>query len=328
MACTDINTDNCGCTHQHSAECIIYNGEKLNCIDVNKGDNIEEALIAINEIICSLSPSGQAITEVEGVVGETTVTPSTTGNTTVYTVGLDSDFVQQVEDNTTNIATLTACITNGVRNIVSDTLDVSLENSNSCGRTLRIETIAPSSISIVDGIIYSNSDKAEAIGGTGVDRVLKTSSTSISDYENSNGFGVNDEIRWRATGQIHGDAETADVLKFDLFDTPTGILGGGTFYSFTPNIKSSWIMNGTITVLDNTGGNSTLLINTTVQRTQTENGVEGNSSRDIYLVNEEIVGVDLTTLVLRIKHERNVSSSLSATNFARQLVVEVRKYIG
>lgn len=328
MACVDSNINNCGCTHQHPAECIIYKGENLECIHTTNGDTLDEVLVAINEVICTLSPSGQSITEVEGVSGETTVSSSTVGNITTYTVGLDEDFVQQVEDNSTNISTLSACIATTVKSIVSNTLNVSIDSTNSCGRTIRIESSTPSSVPIVDGIIYSNSDKSEATGGTGVDKVLKTSSTSIGDYETTNGFEIGDEIRWRATGQIHGDAETADVLKFDLFDTPTGILGGGTFYSFSPSIKSSWVMNGTITVLDNTSGNSTLLINAILQRTQTENGIEGNSSRDIYLIDEEVSGVDLTTLVLRIKHERNVSSSLSATNFARQLVVEVRKYIG
>jgi hypothetical protein len=227
---------------------------------------------------------------------------------------------------TNDINTLETCVENGVLDVVSDSLTITEESTGTCGRTLRIE-YTPSGISSLDGIIYSNSDKVGATGGTGVDLTLKTSGTSIGTYDSVNGFEIGDEIKFRATGQIHGDASTADALKFDLFDTPTGILGGSTFAGFSTDIKSSWLMEGSITILDNTTLASEVLVNVTLRRNTVENGETGNSTRDIYVFNKEIFNVDLSTLSVRIRHYRNVSSSLSSTNFARQLVVEVRKNI-
>lgn len=329
MACNTPNSDPCGCLYPSTSDCVTYKGSNISCGDVviaSQGDTLTEVLENINSVYCSgETPSGNT-TVVDNVNGETTVSSSTTGGVTTYTVGLADEITDLLDEHTNDIDILQTCVEAGVLEITSTSLTITETDSGICGRTLNIE-YTPSGQVELDGIIYSDSTKVGATGGTSVDLTLKSSSTNIGDYETTHGFEIGDEIRWRATGQIHGDSTTADAVKFDLFDTPTGILGGGTFGSFSSDIKSSWMMEGSITILDNTALASEVLVNVKLSRNTLQNGDEGNATRDIYLINEEISNIDLSSLVLRIRYVRNVSSSLSSTNFARQLVVEVRKNI-
>jgi len=332
MACNQSNPcDNCGCLYPSNSDCVTYKGLPITCGETTiatQGDTLTEILENLTAFVCDITPSGSdSVTVVTNVANETTASSSTTGNTTTYTVGIADAITDLLTEHTNDINTLETCVENGVLDIVSNTLDITEESTGTCGRTLRIE-YSPSGVVSYDGIIYSNSTKVGATGGTGVDFTLKTSSTSIGDYDSLQGFEIGDEIRFRATGQIHGDGTTADELKFDLFDTPSGILGGGTFTGFTTaELNSSWLMEGTITILDNTALASEVLVNVKVSRNSVDNGDEGNAVRDLYLINEEISNIDLSTLAVRIRYYRNVNAAVSAQNFARQLVVEVRKNI-
>lgn len=328
MSCNNVDTNDCGCSHTHDSKCIIYTGQNLSCISVVSGDDFTTVLENINDTICSLTPSGVPTVVVQEGSG-IDVTSSTVGDITTYTIALSAATITALTNIGISLSTINACLSSTVRDIVSDTLAISVDSSNGCGRVLRIESIAPSSVPLEAGIIYNDSTKIGATGGTGGDLTLKTSASSISNYETNIGFQVGDEIRWRATGQIDGGVGDMDDVKFDLFDTPTGLIpsSGAIFNGFGSATKASWLMNGTITILDNTQLNSTLLISATLQRTQTENDVVSNANRDIYIINKEVTGVDLSTLILRIRYVRNVNASYSATNFARQLMVEVVKAI-
>ena len=329
MSCNNVDTNDCGCSHTHDSKCIIYTGQNLSCISVVSGDDLTTVLENINDTICSLTPSGvPTVVLQEGT--NIDVTSTTVDGITTYTITLDPSIKTTLDTNTNSIAAINACLAGGVRDIVSSTLAITVDSpNNGCGEILRIESIAPSSVPLEAGIIYNDSTKVGATGGTGGDLTLKTSVSSISAYETNIGFQVGDEIRWRATGQIDGGVGDMDDVKFDLFDTPTGLIpsSGVIFNGFGSSTKASWLMNGTITILDNTPLNSTLLVSATLQRTQTENDVVSNANRDIYIINKEVTGVDLSTLILRIRYVRNVNASYSATNFARQLMVEVVKAI-
>ncbi len=328
MSCNNVDTNDCGCSHTHDSKCIIYTGQNLSCISVVSGDDLTTVLENINETICSLTPSGVPTVVVQEGSG-IDVTSSTVGDITTYTIALDATVITALTNIGISLSTINACLSSTVREIVSTTLSITEVNTTSCGKKILIESIAPSSVPLEAGIIYNDSTKVGATGGTGGDLTLKTSVSSISYYETNIGFQVGDEIRWRATGQIDGGVGDMDDVKFDLFDTPTGLIpsSGVIFNGFGSSTKASWLMNGTITILDNTPLNSTLLVSATLQRTQTENDVVSNANRDIYIINKEVTGVDLSTLILRIRYVRNVNASYSATNFARQLMVEVVKAI-
>lgn len=60
MACPEDEVDDCGCLHQHSADCITYKGDDLECIEVVSGDDLTTIIQAIDNAFCDFTPSGHA----------------------------------------------------------------------------------------------------------------------------------------------------------------------------------------------------------------------------------------------------------------------------
>ena len=316
----------CGCPQQVKGSCVFYQGANLTCLDVTKGDDYDSILASLNTLICDLvAPTGIQTT----LTGCSSITVTQTSSTN-YNVCLSTATQTQINNNTSNIATLSACAANTVKDITSTTLTITTASTNTCGRTLNIEVPTPSGTPIVDGIIYSNSTKVEANTGVGTDVVLKDSSTSIGDYYSLNGLEVGDEIRWRANGQIDSDGNTVDILKYDFRNGASsgGIINGATFTGFsTGGRETSWQMEGTATVLDNTRLNAELLVSVKLFRNGLANSNVSDTVKDLYIFNQTITGVDLTQLRIAIKYTRNIPNIFGPTNFARQLVVEIRKMI-
>ena len=316
----------CGCPQQVKGSCVFYQGANLTCLDVTKGDDYDSILASLNTLICDLvAPTGIQTT----LTGCSSITVTQTSSTN-YNVCLSTATQTQINNNTSNIATLSACAANTVKDITSTTLTITTASTNTCGKTLNIEVPTPSGTPIVDGIIYSNSTKVEANTGVGTDVVLKDSSTSIGDYYSLNGLEVGDEIRWRANGQIDSDGNTVDILKYDFRNGASsgGIINGATFTGFsTGGNETSWQMEGTATVLDNTALNAELLVSVKLFRNGLANSNVSDTVRDLYIFNQTITGVDLTQLRIAIKYTRNIPNIFGPTNFARQLVVEIRKMI-
>ena len=316
----------CGCPQQVKGSCVFYQGANLDCIDVTKGDDYDSILASLNTLICDLvAPTGIQTT----LTGCSSITVTQTSSTN-YNVCLSTATQTQINNNTSNIATLSACAANTVKDITSSSLIITTASTNTCGRTLNIEVPTPSGTPIVDGIIYSNSTKVEANTGVGTDVVLKDSSTSIGSYYLSNGLEVGDEIRWRANGQIDSNGNTVDILKYDFRNglSPVGIITGATFTGFsTGGNETSWQMEGTATILDNTRLNAELLVSIKLFRNGLANSNVSDTVRDLYIFNQTITGVDLTQLRIAIKYTRNIPNIFGPTNFARQLVVEIRKMI-
>jgi hypothetical protein len=316
----------CGCPQQVKGSCVFYQGANLTCLDVTKGDDYDSILASLNTLICDLvAPTGIQTT----LTGCSSITVTQTSSTN-YNVCLSTATQTQINNNTSNIATLSACAANTVKDITSSSLTITTASTNTCGRTLNIEVPTPSGTPIVDGIIYSDSTKVEANTGVGTDVVLKDSSTSIGSYYLSNGLEVGDEIRWRANGQIDSDGNTVDILKYDFRNGASsgGIITGATFTGFsTGGNETSWQMEGTATILDNTALNAELLVSIKLFRNGLANSNVSDTVKDLYIFNQTITGVDLTQLRIAIKYNRAIPNIFGPTNFARQLVVEIRKMI-
>ena len=228
--CTSTCPSYCGCTVQVPGTCVFYQGSNLTCIDATKGDTYDSILANINNIVCNLEPPSSIQTTLTGC-SSITVTQTSATN---YNVCLSSATQTQINNNTSNIATLSTCVNNGVYNLVSTDGSVTigvLPPSGICGRVLDLSVPAPTASSVLDGIIYSNSTVAPANGATGFDQILKTSGTAIGTYYTNNGLNVGDEIRWRSNGQIAaglvGPILLTDLLKFEFSD---GFTTGGDFF--------------------------------------------------------------------------------------------------
>jgi len=319
----------CGCPQQVKGSCVFYQGANLTCLDVTKGDDYDSILASLNTLICDLvAPTGIQTT----LTGCSSITVTQTSSTN-YNVCLSTATQTQINNNTSNIATLSACVNSGVLDLVSNdgSVNISVDTpSTGCGVILDLSVPTPSGLLIVDGIIYSDSTKEEANAGVGGDVVLKNSGNSIGSYYLSNGLEVGDEIRWRANGQIDSDGNTVDILKYDFRNGPTsgGIITGATFTGFsTGGNETSWQMEGTATVLNNTPLNAELLVSVKLFRNGLANSNVSDTLRDLYIFNQTITGVNLTQLRIAIKYTRNIPNIFGPTNFARQLVVEIRKMI-
>ena len=318
----------CGCPQQVKGSCVFYQGANLTCLDVTKGDDYDSILASLNTLICDLVAPTGIQTTLTGC-GSITVTPTSSTN---YNVCLSTATQTQINSNTSSIAFLSNCINTGVFNVVSTDGSVSIDitPSTGCGVILDLSVPVPSGTPIVDGIIYSNTVKEGTIAGTGGDEVLTespaTGPDSIGNYYTSYGLEVGDEIRWRANGQIQASATNADKVKFDLFDGVTGILNGNVFGSFTTDsVKSSWEMEATAIVTNNTPGASEVLIDAKFFQHSKPNGIVSNGRGESYLFNQTISNIDLSTLQVRIKYQREAAGVSALDNFARQLVVEIRK---
>lgn len=309
----------CGCSHEHSTKCSFYYGDNLPCIDVVYGDDLETILTNINTAVCELTPSGSTYS-FSSCDTNIAVTSVTTGTNTEVEVCLDSDLVTEITNNTSAISTINACLTNTIADILSDTITITEESSDSCGRTLRLE-FTPSGSIVYDGIIYNNKTAVGTTGGVG----NKTLKSFDYDYFSNNNITENDEIRFKATGQIFGDGSDVDTVKLEIYDSNSStLLYGESFGGFDKVNKQSWVLNGELTV--GTGDEALLSLNFLANSKQNGTKATPNSASQV-VVNYDITGIDWTGLEIRIVYVHD-STSGATFNFARQLLVEVRKYIG
>jgi hypothetical protein len=318
MSCNnDINP--CGCLHEHSSKCIFYYGENLPCIDVVYGDDLETILTNINTAVCDLTPSGSTYS-FSSCDSNIVVTSTTSGTNTDVEICLDSDLVTEITNNTSAISAINACLTNTIADILSDTITITEESSDSCGRTLRLE-FTPSGSIVYDGIIYNDLNKNGTSGAVG-DKVLKSFTTDYTDYN----FTEGDEIRFKSNGQILGDTADVDSVKFEVFDVNSAtLLYSSNFSGFDKVNKQSWKLEGDITYTDITSGE--VAINIDFFANSLQNGSISNLTNNSQMVVNSIFNIsDITNLRLRLVYDHQ-STSGATNNFARQFLVEIRKKI-
>ena len=321
MACQDT-TDNCGCLYPSNTDCVFIKNIDSNCLSISDGDTLTSAVNSILENLCNLNPSGYLITVVDEGTG-ITVTSSTTGNTTTYTVNVSQEVLDQINTIETNVTQALDCNTQQVYDIVStdNSVIVEVDSSDSCGRILNLSVLSPSGTFYKGGIIYNNVEKS-ATSGSNTQQTLK--SFKISDNFDTTTLVNGDEIRFRATGQIKGDGTIADLLIIELYDGAT--LDSETFGGFSAptDALSSFILNGVLTVSNYETGEGLLTIS--VERSSIQNGTVGNNIRDLILVDKEVTSIDWNNLEIHVDFDHQSSSS-GTYNFARQLMVEIVKTI-
>jgi len=135
--CSSSCPTTCGCVVQVPGTCVFYQGSNLTCLDVTKGDNYDDILSNINNIVCDLLPPTGSNTYI-GETGQITVINNV--------IGLDPAITTLLNTHTTNITNLQTCVSNGVRNITTTPgsgLTVTFSPQTTCGRTATINYTAP-----------------------------------------------------------------------------------------------------------------------------------------------------------------------------------------
>lgn len=312
----------CDCINQYKGKCVFYNGVNLTCIDVTKGDNYDDIIAAINTAICDLQTPSGISTVVTGCDSNIEVSSVTSGTTTTYTVCLNSDITDEIATNTTDIADLQTCVQAGVLDVTSSTLDISVTDSTDCGRVLNIEIPTPTGTPTYDGIIYNNTSKNGTTGSTG-DKLLKSFNW---DYITNNVLAEDDEIRFVATGQIKGDGTNVDAVKIQIYNNATStVIQTDKFTGFpVGDVTVSWKAEGELVATDVAGGEA--LYNVHLHFTTKVNGTKSSWAGASDNINVELTGIDFSDLSIFVIYEHN-STSTATDNFARKLMVEVRKKI-
>ena len=331
MACNNCYNSSCdstcGCPQQVKGTCVFYQGANLDCLDVTKGDTYDSILANLNTLICDLvAPSGNTTVVTSNACSggnNILVTSSTVGSTTTYNVCLNPTLVTQINNNTSNIAGLSACASGLVSNITTSTpgLTITPGSPTTCGRPFTID-YTPTPVDTVDGIVESNNDKSTYTNTPGT-KVLKTYTNSFaSTYSLSNG----DEIRFRASGQITGDGTNVDEVTIQLFNNLTSLpISDKTVSAFDLTNRQSWIAEGVITVTDIVNGDGIYSLTFTSSSVANGGFTNPNSNCKI-LLNEDISSISYNNLRINVIYNHKSTTSDSA-NFVRQLMVEVRKKI-
>lgn len=333
--CNKCSSYNCHC-HKHSHHnhcndcdeckdqvkgfCVFYQGENLDCLDLTKGDTFDDAMVKLNDIVCDLVPPSGIFTTLSTCNSNIQLTLTTPSGIPNYKVCLNPTVTDQIESNTDRIEDLETCVEDGVLDITSSTLEITVTESSECGRTINLEIPAPSGLTTYDGIIYNDTDKSTYVNTVG-DKIVKTFTW---DYIGNNNLTENDEIRWRAVGQVFGDTTEVDGVKLQLFDTNSAtVLWEETYTGWSLSTKQSWIANGNLAVISNTSG----LLNVEFLSNNIQNGSKSTLTNPSQLViGADISAIDFTGLAIRVIYIHNSTTS-PTDNFARQLMVEVRKYI-
>jgi hypothetical protein len=316
MSCNTIDTNDCGCSHEHDSKCIFYTGQNLTCIDVVSGDDLTTVLANINNTICSLTPSSVPTVVLQEGSG-IDVTSTTVDGITTYTIALDSSITTALSAIGVSIATINACLSSTVREIVSTTLYITEVNSTSCGKKILIESIAPSSIPLEAGIIYNNTSPGSTNGGGGI-QMLKALNTDYIQYYN---LTTGDVIEFTFTGQLLSNNGLVDDIIIELFDETTATVRfTQTINGWNNDGKSSYNIHG---ILDVTGA-TTGLLDLAIEYHSLANGLI-NATRRGRIINKDVTGIDYSNLTIRLSYD-NVTG-VSTDNFGRQLKVEVKKLI-
>lgn len=327
MSCNNNDTDNCGCSHQHSAKCIFYKGSALSCIDVVYNDDLQVALENINTAVCNLTPSG-SVTVVNSCDLNIGVTPVTVGQTTTYTVCLNSDITDNIQTNTDNISTINTCLSDTVASLVSydDSILIQEVGSNSCGKLYNITTVTPSGTPKYDGIIYNDTGKT----GCGNPASVYLLKHFDWDYEGKNLLSEGDEVRFRLTGMVTPSGENTDEVIIEFWDTLNNVpLFTQTYGSFSspgnPNVIAySWLANISLTRMDTTIGEGLLHVEFIMNKMEAE--LNGNFAQGTCIViNKPISTVIWTNLQIRVYYDHKSIGVAGTYNYARQVMAEVRK---
>ena len=145
------------------------------------------------------------------------------------------------------------------------------------------------------------------------------------NYLSNNLIADKDEIRFEASGQVKGDATNADYLKIQLYNNATSTpIRTDIYKAFTPDPYYSWKAIGSITVTDQAANEG--LYNLELFIYARQNGTRTTVFPIEFAIDADITGIDYSDLSIKVIYDHK-STSGATINFARKLMVEVRKYL-
>lgn len=316
------NLDSCGVPEQINSKYVFYRGGSLSCIPVTTGQDLETIIKNIDTAICAIeAPSGLVV--VEGTTGEIDVISSTVGDTTTYTISLDSDITDFISDTQGTLTSLQTCCDNSVKSITTDypdTLDITDDGSGN----YTLNVTAPSGSVVYDGIIYNNSSISPTNGLGGV----QTLKSFNYNYGANSNIGLGDEIRFVVIGSVDPLGGIADTVTIDFVDATLAVtLASKTFNAFSNSVISTYRIQGEINL-----GESPFPSPAICMKLDSATTYMDSSSNIVYtdqLLYKPMIGGNSATfnnLTIRVRYN-NLSGNNTGANGVYRLMIEVRKKI-
>ena len=190
MSC-NTPVDPCGCQFQLDSQCIFYNAETLQCLDIPSGSDLETIIKKIDEIICDLNPTTPIVYNVRNLDGTITVTPTGT-NPKVFTVSISPAILSAISSLQSSVSTINTFISG--LSFVTTTPGMTGSWS---GNDLTVN-YAPPVVNNSGGIIYNNFDR-DTVGTNSSNTSIKSfSSDLITDYD----LQIGEVIKIKGTFQL------------------------------------------------------------------------------------------------------------------------------
>ncbi len=190
--------DPCGCSIQLGTQCVFYESSTLSCLSATSGTSLEVILQNINDIVCTLNPSGQMVYVVESADSTyLTVGTSVVGNETTYTISITPAFLTTITNLGTSITNINTILNDLPITLDTDTpSDIEILHPNP--NEWRVNYIGTTTPSVLSGVIYANNTQTTRPVGA----ILATTKTFLANYLTTYSLAIGDVIKVRTSFQL------------------------------------------------------------------------------------------------------------------------------
>jgi hypothetical protein len=314
---TPINP--CGCQFQLDSQCIFYNSDTLQCLDIQSNTDLETIIKKIDEIICSLNPSIPTVYNVRNLDGTITVTPTGT-NPKVFTIGISTAVLTRI----TNLEFVTTTLNNFINGLSFATTTVGMTGSWT-GNTLTVNYTPPATNNS-GGIIYNNFDKDVVAINSSNSSIKSFSSDLITDYDVQIGEVIKVKGTFEVSSRVDGSLGTDSHCTVDI----NGVykLTNNLYQNSELNTVFSYDFEIDVTIIDTDDVADNAVVNGKLRRTTGANDWYSPNSQVATSVIETACSIsyytqiDWTNFLVTTSITNNSSSVVAKNN---QLYIELIK---
>jgi len=130
--------DSCSCLYPNTTDCTSYSGSTISCLDITKGDDLTDIIKKFATAICEAVPGSGYTYTLQSCDSNITVSSSTVGTATTFTVCLSSNITSDITQLQTDVESLQTCCDQSITTLISSdgSVTVSDEGSNTWDITI------------------------------------------------------------------------------------------------------------------------------------------------------------------------------------------------
>lgn len=139
LRCSCLSScDSCSCLYPNTTDCTSYSGSTISCLDITKGDDLTGIIKKFATAICEAVPGSGYTYILQSCDSNITVSSSTVGTATTFTVCLSSDITSDITQLQTDVESLQTCCDQSITTLISSdgSITVSDEGSNTWDITI------------------------------------------------------------------------------------------------------------------------------------------------------------------------------------------------